>query len=101
LALGVGVGDDITRQYEVLRSQVLAADSDRILSQRNLSVAILIREGLRGWLKMWQRSGKESQLSGLVCEKATDSGSETRRSYVRESQIRSILVNMTLEHLSN
>ena len=92
---------EIAQQYEVLRSRVLADEGERVFRDRNVSVEILISQGMIGWSKLWDKCGQDRELSSLASDKAVGSGSEAKLSCERESEITSILVNMTLGHLKN
>lgn len=95
------MSDEMMQHYEVLRSQMLADKGDSMLSPRNLSVGILISQGLIGWSKLWGRGDQEMKTGRLVSEPAVDSGAEARGSFAMESELRNILVNITLQHLHN
>jgi hypothetical protein len=89
------------QHYEVLRAQMLIDEGEGILKHRNISVGILISQGIIAWSKLWGRLDQDMKTGSLVSEQAPDSGSEARCSCDMESELRNILVNITLQHVHN
>ena len=90
---------DILQHYEVLRSRFLTDEHESVFSHRELSVDILINQGLFGWSRVWDKCDRNSEPGSLASARATGSGPETRLSSEIAPEITSILVNMTFQHL--
>lgn len=95
------MADEMMQHYEVLRAQMLTDEGEGIFKHRNISVGILISQGMIAWSKLWDRWDQEMPTDRRVSEQAPDSSSEARCSGEMDSELRNILVNITLQHVSN
>lgn len=97
----MALSTDILQHYEVLRSRFLADEHERVFSNRELSIDILISQGLIGWSKVWDRCEQNNHNDSLAPEQPAESDSEASVLCERAPEITRILVNMTLQHLNN